>query len=410
MMQLIQNKTILLYGGMLINVVLGYGVTKVNTTWLSVEAFGILSLFINLILFIRVFFSAGVFESASRLLAVEKQQENSRELRGAVLVFTLVLGILLSFFILIFSGYADLIFNIKIGFLLKAFWPFAIFLPLQNMLQVVLRGIGHISKLSIFYFLSRLFYLIMMAGLLYFGAFHLQSSIMAFLISATATVVFFSVLLQPSFKYLKKHLKQLTEEVLSYGHHLYLVNILSGVFLHVDKLLLAYFLNATQLGYYMLAYSISAPISYFSNALAASSFRQFADSRFIPKKILNTNLQYILGVVIILILFNRFIIETLFSPLFSPARPILLILTFAFAFSGLSIPYTLFFKAQKRGKEIRNITLAAQAVFLVLNIILIPLIGINGAAIALLISYALDYTLHYIVYKRLFLLAGSLKK
>jgi len=403
MQRFYKNKTALLYGGMLFNVVLGYGITKINTAFLSVEVYGMLSLFMNLVLFIRVFFSLGIFESASRLLAIEKNISNAREIFGATLFYTLLLGLLLNLVVFASSFFIDSILEVKIGFLLKILWPLTFVLLLQNMLLIVLRGFGFIKHLSVFYFLSRLIYIIIMAALVYYGIFHLQSTALAFLVSIAIAVLIFSSLLKPSFSGFKKQVKLLYHEILAYGHHLYLANIFSAFFLHIDKLFLAYFLDARQLGYYALAYTITAPMPYFSNAISTTAFRNFARETHIQSRKLWINLIYVSTAVSILLLFNRFIIEVLFSTDFAPARPTLLILTFAFALNALSVPYTMFFKAQKYGKEIKNITLFTQIIFLSANILFIPMWGINGAAIAVLIAYGLDFVLYFVVYQRKFL-------
>ena len=406
MLNHLKNRTVYLYAGMLVNVILGYLVTKINTAYLSVEAFGVYSLFINFILFTRVFFSFGIFESSSRIIAAQKDVRDSRQLLGTTLLITLILGVILSFFIFASSFMVDAIFEIKISFLLRLLWFFTFALLFQILLQVALRGLGNIKQLSIYYFTPRLIYLCLMGLLLYYGVFTLTNTAGAFLISIVLTVIVFIFLAKPVFRNIKIRIKQIKDEVLSYGRHLYVANIFSAFFLHIDKLFLAYFLDARQLGYYALAFTISAPLPYFSTALSTSAFREFAETDRITFRKLAINTIYVVTASILLLLFNGFIVETLFSSAFAPARPALYILTIAFSFSALSIPYTLFFKAQKLGREIRNITMATQIVFLISNLILIPIIGIRGAAIASLLSYGLDYLLYVMFYNRRVLKTG----
>ena len=111
-------------------------------------------------------------------------------------------------------------------------------------------------------------------------------------------------------------------------------------------------------------------------------------------------MAYVAAVTGFLLVCNRFIVETLFSADFAPARPSFMILTLAYAVNALSVPYTMYFKAQKRGREIRNITLASQIVFLTANVGLIPLLGITGAAWSALLAFGLDFTLYLIAYKK----------
>ncbi len=400
MKQLLKNNTILLYAGMLTNVVLGYAVTKFNTAFLSVESFGILNLFINILLFSRVFFSAGVFESSTRLLAVEKDEHRISELFGSTILLALTLGIILSAAVGISSFFIDELLQIKTAFLLRLFWPLSFILLLQNMLQIVLRGMGRIRLLSLYFFAGRLIYLLMLGALWYFDRYGLINVSISYLLSIGLAVLLFSFLPGPSFKQARTHIQTIWREVREYGRHLYAANLFTAFFYHSDKLLLAYFLDARQLGYYALAFTLSVPIPYFSNALSTSAFRGFARETGIPKRKLHINLAYVTVATTLLLVFNRFIVETLFSADFAPARPAFIILTLAFAVNALSVPYTMYFKAQKRGKEIRNITLASQILFLAANVTLIPLLGISGAAWSALLAYGLDCTLYLMAYYR----------
>jgi O-antigen/teichoic acid export membrane protein len=61
------RKTTILYIAMLLNVVLGYVITKINTKYLSLAEFGMYSLFMNTILFSRAFFSFGVYETTAKI-------------------------------------------------------------------------------------------------------------------------------------------------------------------------------------------------------------------------------------------------------------------------------------------------------------------------------------------------------
>jgi len=400
MKRLFKNNTILLYAGMLTNVVLGYAVTKINTAFLSVESFGVLTLFINILLFSRVFFSAGVFESATRLLAVEKDRRTISELFGSTILLTLGLGVFLSGAMGLLSLFIDDLLQIKTAFLLRLFWPLSFVLLLQNMLQIVLRGMGRIRLLSVYFFIGRFFYLLMLGSLLYLNRFHLNTVSLSYLISIGLAVLLFSFLPGPSFKQARTHIRTIWQEVREYGRHLYAANLFTAFFYHSDKLLLAYFLDARHLGYYALAFTLSAPIPYFSNALSTSAFRGFAQETGIPKRKLRINILYVTAATTILLVFNRFIVESLFSTDFAPARPAFIILTLAFAVNALSVPYTMYFKAQKRGKEIRNITLASQIIFLAANVTLIPLLGISGAAWSALLAYSLDFSLYLLAYRR----------
>ncbi|MBD3225333.1 MAG: oligosaccharide flippase family protein [Caldithrix sp.] len=393
------RKTAALYTGIMLNVALGYVVTKLNTAWLSVEQFGMFSLFINTLFFMRAFLSFGLFEAASRLLAVEPEVSHTRRYLAATLTLTLFLGLLLSLSILILSRFFDAVFETRIGFLLWTFWPLAVVVMLQGMLQITLRGLSYIRLLSVYMFLPRLLYVLLMAALMAAGLFTLKSTLLTFLLTLLVVSLWLIYRLQPQFTEWKSYIGRLLQEVREFGAHLYLANILTAFIYHSDKLILAYFIDARQLAYYALAFALTMPITHFSKALSTSAYKNFANQTRLDRRFLLTNFAYIAAAASGIILLRHFIITDLFSAEFLPSIPPLIVLAIAFAFSGLSVPYTMFFKAQKRGREVRNITFTVQLVFVAGNLILIPWFGIMGAAWATLIAFVLDYGLYVIQYR-----------
>ena len=396
------KKTTLLYIAMLLNVAIGYLITKINSNYLTLAEFGMYSLFITTILFSRVFFSFGLFETIARIVAIEKNPVTIREYYGANLIFTVALGFLLNVAILILSLFFDKIFEIKIANLLFVFSPFVLAILLQIMIQTVLRGLNYIGLLSSYTLLPRLVYILTLIVLLSLRKFTLKSTTSAFLLTLLVVSLVYALLLKPRFNQLMERFSKLLNEIKSFGSNLYLANIFTAFSLYSDKLILAFFISAEQLAYYALAFTLTAPIPYFSNALSTSAFKNFAQYKYIPKRHLYLNFIYVIMISSLLIIFSRYIVVTLFSDRFLPSISPFIILTIAFGLNALSVPYTMFFKAQGKGKEIRNITFFVQILFISTNLVLIPRIGIMGAAIAVLLAFGFDYSLYLFYYFKLF--------
>lgn len=402
------KKTTALYISMLFNVALGYTITKINSNYLSLAEFGMYSLFINTIIFSRIFFSFGLFETTTKIIATENNDVTIRELYGTNLVITLVLGLLLNVTILMLSLIFDKIFEIHIGNLLYVFSPIVFAILLQIMIQTVLRGFNYIGILSTYTIMPRLVYILVLITLLSMEKFNLINTISAFLLTLLGVCSIYAFILKPKFNHFFIRLKKLLSEIKSFGSNLYIANILTAFHYHVDKLILAFYIDASQLAYYSLAFALTAPIPYFSNALSTSAFKKFAHYNFIPKRHLYLNSVYTIAISIILILFGNYIVVGLFSERFIPSIMCFKILTIAFAANALSIPFTMFFKAQGKGKEIRNITIYVQILFVLTNLILIPKIGITGAAIAVLLAAIVDCGLYVLFYFKLFRTRGKL--
>ena len=175
----------------------------------------------------------------------------------------MLLGILLSVTIFILSHFFDNIFEIKIGALLLIFSPLILAIMLQIMLQTVLRGLNYIGILSTFTLMPRLIYIITLAALLTLEQFTLKSTLGAFLLSMLTVCVFYAILIKPKFSNLKERFNSLITEVKSFGSNLYIANIFTAFSFHSDKLILAFFIEADQLAYYALAFTLTAPIPYF---------------------------------------------------------------------------------------------------------------------------------------------------
>jgi len=400
MVQSSLKRTSLLYSAILFNTVLGYAVAKLNTNLLSVEDFGRYSFFLATVAMTQAFFSLGFFESASRLLAVQKNGDETRKIHGVIQILTLIAGVVFCLFLYLWAALSDIFFEIKIGFLLTVFAPLAFVFLFQNMLLIALRGSGDINKLSLFTFMPRLGYVLAMLYLAWLGIFSLHSTLAAFLLSIFLVSLLFIAFVKPEYSDFRKYSRLLVSETKSFGQHLYVANIASVMTLHTDKIVLAYYLNAEQLAYYSLAFMITAPLPHFSSALSRSMYKQFANQTRIDPRLLRINLITVIGFALILVLFRHFIVLKLFSPEFAPAINVLAILALAFCFVGMAAPYTMFFKAQKKGKEVRNITLRVQLLIVLLTIILIPFLGINGAAIAALTAYGFDYLSYLFLYRR----------
>ena len=396
------RKTTILYIAMLLNVVLGYVITKINTKFLSLAEFGMYSLFMNTILFSRAFFSFGVYETTAKIIAVENNIQINREFYGANLVLSLVLGLFLNITIWILSLFFDEIFEIHIGNFLSSFSPFIIAVLLQTMIQTVLRGFNYMGVLTTFTIMPRFVYILTMSILITLGSFNLSTTTGGFLLTLLGVCLIYVFYLRPRFNQLLERLKELLFEIKNFGSNLYFANIFTAFTLYVDKIILAFYIDANQLAYYSLAYTLAAPIPYFSNALSTSGFKTFAQYSYIPKRHLYLNLLYVTVISVLIIIFRKLIIVSFFSEQFLPSIVSFIILTIAFALNALSVPYTMFFKAQGKGKEIRNITFYVQILFISLNLILIPKIGITGAAFAVLLAFGFDYFLYLFYYNRLF--------
>ena len=217
------------------------------------------------------------------------------------------------------------------------------------------------------------------------------------LLSIFSTIVSVFVVMRsfhPLFNNIRENLKEIWKKNKEYGFHLYLGQIADQSTYQLDRIFITYFVNTTQLGFYSLAMTITAPMVGLSSALSMSLFKGFVDMEKIPKKVIYYNFLWLAACVAGLTIFGKFIVILLFTEKFLPTAPLILPLALASFFQGMYQPYGMFFESKGKGKWIRNNSYITSLINLVGNIILIPTFGAYGAAIA----SALSKMTHYIVY------------
>ena len=155
------RNTLIYYSALILNIFLGWLLTKINTGYLEVPAYGQYIFFISFLLIAKSFFSFGFFESISRLIAVSKQKEVN-DLYGTGLIWALIFGLLATIVIYISGYFIDSVFRVKIGFLCqKLAYGIGLYLVVSY-LSLALRGSGKIKTLSFVTIMPRIIYLLLL--------------------------------------------------------------------------------------------------------------------------------------------------------------------------------------------------------------------------------------------------------
>jgi O-antigen/teichoic acid export membrane protein len=394
------KNTFIYYAALIINIFIGWLITKINTNYLEISAFGQYAFFLTFITLSQAFFSFGVFESNSRLMALTKDSQENSRLLGASLTLALLFSVIASIIIYITGFFVDSIFEVKIAVLCQQFFFGVGFLVLFAHLSLALRGSGRIKSLSMVTVGPRITYLLLLLLILKYGQLSLQLTLsMLFIgLGLFLSIVYFTQ--KPSFAELNLKIHTIWDEVKSYGRHIYVSTILAYLLTHIDKFIISYYLDEKSMAYYGLAFAISFPLTHFSTSMATSLFSRFAIDDKLTPKVVYTNFAFVSISVIVFIILREPIVIYLFSSDYLPTIELLPPMALGFGFSGLSKPYTLFLMARKQGKQVRNISIVIPVIQIILCIIIIPVYGILGAAWVACFVYALDYILFVISYNR----------
>ncbi len=388
-----------LYTAQILNLFLGWIVTKLNISQLSVEEFGRFTFFITLINASFIFFTFGVFEASSRLLALSESRNESDRILTVSLSFALTSYFIFTLFFWLVKSSVSEIFSVDVSVLIKLYFPLAGIYLLYDFWQKILRGAGKIYRLSCYLVLPRIIYIAILIILVYTQQFTLHTTTLMNLVSFGLVLVLFLFLESFNFSRYFDSLKSLVKEIRKFGIHMYLAELIQALLFHIDKLFIAYFLTSEDLAYYSLAFTLTFPLSLFSTSLSTGMYRRFSKTSRIDDKIVKANLIWIILSLLLIIFLGPWMVKNIFSAKYMESIPVLIPLAIAFGMGGLSKIYTYFLIAKGEGKIIRNISIILIIVNIVFNILLIPLLGITGSAYARIITFILDFIFVYIGYR-----------
>lgn len=394
------KRTVYLYSAQILNLLLGWGIAKFNVTYLSVPEFGQFNFFITAVNSIYIFFTFGIFESSSRLIALTETEAEYRKLLAASLSLSFLSYFLFTIVLFMTRNALEGIFNIQISNLIKIFFPLAGVYLFYDLWQRNLRGAEKIYQLSWLVTSPRLIYIIGLIMLVLVHQFNLYSTLLVSLLSILIIVLYFFFSSKPDFNGLSLSLRKIGHEIRTFGIHMYWVEIISVLLYQVDKLLIAFFLDVEQLAYYSLAFAITLPLSLFSTSLSTSLYRKFSKVEKIEKKVLYLNLFWVLFSVSVFIILRKWIVLKLFSEKYLESLQVFVILVIAFGLGGLGKIFTYFLTAKGAGRVIRNISIIDLVVYLILSLILIRFYGIYGVAVSRLLMFLLDLVLLLFYYRK----------
>lgn len=159
------------------------------------------------------------------------------------------------------------------------------------------------------------------------------------------------------------------------------------------KYILLYFTSASVVGVFSIAYKIPSiltiVVAIFVSAFQISLFESFgtseADSFF--KNIYSSFVSLNVIVASGLIMFSKILAYLLYQKEFFDAWKVSCILIFAFVFNSLSTMLGTVYSAAKKTKFLFFSTVVGAGLNIILNLLIIPFLGMHGAAISALVSY-----------------------
>lgn len=394
------RKSTLYFTALLTNAVLGIVVYGLLTRVLSVTAFGTYATILAFFVFTTMFFDFGIAPAGKRLVAMTVDRAPLGRRIGALLVLSSGVGVLYAGFVALVSFAVEAWFHAGAGRVLLMVAPLAVVFHLQETLFAITQGSSRITLLSVFLLLPRVILIMLLLVVIAAGTVDLHLAVTATLMSIAIAIGVTAGILRPSFEGLRDELRTIGVEVREFGRDMYTGRVVDGLVNGLDKILISYFHGMVPVGYYAIAMTMSTPVSMFTTAVSQSAYQRFVHEDSIPRKILIVSLLWCTIGAAVLFIACQTLIPLFFTDRYTESLAVLPWVMSGFALAGLNHSFHSFLAAKRQGRAIRTMSIACSAVSVTLNLALIPLLGMTGAAIAFLSTYAVNIVMNIHFYRR----------
>lgn len=221
-------------------------------------------------------------------------------------------------------------------------------------------------------------------------------------------IILIYLILYDNFKF-KPPLKNKLDELFKFGYQALPIGLIAEVNTRIDVLCLSVFLNSTQVGIYSFAlmfaegvYQIYVVIRQVSNPYIVKKKKEkkYIYKDFFASKFLKIN--YILGFLfsLLFIVLYRYVVLRIFAEYYDSLY-VFLILLIGIWLTSFYIIMGNYFVINKKPEFETKISLIVVFTNTVMNVVLIPLIGIKGAALGTICSYFANVIAQEIYAKKL---------
>ena len=340
-----------------------------------------------------------LFVSGSRLLALSKDENYSRRIRGAMVViltitiFIVMICMTIFYFVSVAQGKTNL----------KSLWLVSIPLCgnvlMLNYVNTTAQGDNHIGRISIARLAPSAIYCLL-AYFIYrsFGA---TPILMLLLYNGISVLILFFVIwsTKPSFENLRLSFKQLYEENKSYGFNVYIGSVVGVSTGYIAGITLGYFCeNNAGVGFYTLALTISHPLSMLPAIIGTTFFKRFANENRISRKIMFASFGITAISCLLFIAFIHIVVNLLYDESYSSVSTYAKWLSIGTSLHGLGDMINRFLGAHGQGRQIRNSAIACGTVKTIGSILFVYLWQINGAVLSAILGSSVYFACLIIYY------------
>ena len=377
----------------IIRILVSFVVTIFVVRYLGPKEFGLYSYVLSFFWLFASFSSLGL-ESISTRETI-KNPDQIDEINGTVFFLRLGGGVLAIFMIaltLLLTGEET---NTAILILiLSGSFLFLSFTPIEYYFRGIVKGKYNVIALSASVIISsvlKVIFILQKAPLVYFVIAALTEY--AVLAAGLILVYHYNKLSIFNWKYSKKFGSSLLKD----SWPLALSGIVVMVYMRIDQIMIKNMMSEEAVGYYSAAVRICEAWYFIPVTLCNAIFPAIVNAKNVSTEFYNNRMQKLydlltwlaIGIAVPVTIFSDQIIQLLFGNEFSSAAPVLTIYIWAGVAVFLGVASSQYLINENLTKLSFIRTLIGMILNVVLNLILIPLYGIIGSAVATLISYSL---------------------
>jgi len=382
---------------------LGYLARVVLARNLTVAEYGLFFSIFTLINFLGAFIGLGMGESLVKYIPEFLVKKEYHKIKNAVILVILaslatfiLLGILLS----IFSGFLGELY-FKNPFATPVLFLFIIIMLLisfKGILRTVFQAFQDMKLFALMYLLENLFLLILFLFLFKLKKDIFIASYVYVLANLFIIIIFLPLFFRAftSFKHKAFIDKDVFKKMFRFGILVIASNVGGIIILYTDTLLLTFFRSLEEVGIYNVVVPTVMIIQFFPSSIASVIFPMVSELWARKKKAylaqgLKMLYQYsfviMIPSVLIALSFSQTILRLMFGQAYAGGGLAMQVLLIAIIFLGLQAITSTILAAI--GQPAINTKILAQGavINLVLNILIIPRLGIVGAALTSLLSY-----------------------
>jgi O-antigen/teichoic acid export membrane protein len=342
----------------------------------------------------------GFFITGGRLIARTSDSLAKRQLIACLTLVVITVSGLLSGAFFLFSFWQDEIFDNQLGSTIRMVVPLLFIYPLGLCLNNIFTGDNKIGKLAVTRVLPRTLYLCAIGLIAWLASVSLTHVLFAHLLAIAGVLVILLASTQPVFSNLGQNFRMLIGETRSFGLPVYtgiLANVATNQFSGIS---IGYFVDNTNVAFFAIAQSISQPLLMLPAAIGTVYFRQFARSKFIPRKVTAVAYAASAAILIMALSLIDFVIVTLYTEEFLPSIWLARWMICGAILQGLGSIYNRFLGAQGEGRALRTAAFAQGFVNIIGYLGLVYLLGAEGAAYTRFASGLVYFIALYLLYRR----------